>query len=76
MLTKVDLPAPFRPMSPRVSPSAIVSDTFRNACVCPKDLATPSNSTARGGLSGLAFIRTKPSSAGKIVATAQAKDLA
>src|SRR5215475_5306706 len=60
MLIKVDLPAPFSPTMPVISPLPMASDTPRTACTLPNDLSiatssiagTPANS-GTGSLAGV-----------------------
>src|SRR5579871_1152054 len=47
----VDLPAPFSPTRPWISPSASAKSTSRNACTPPKDLEMPARSRSGGGVS-------------------------
>src|SRR5262249_16699485 len=46
MLIKVDLPAPFSPTMPVISPLPMASDTPRTACTLPNDLSIATSSIA------------------------------
>ncbi len=45
----VDLPEPFGPISPRISPGAMLSDMFFTATRPPKRLVRPDTSSSPGG---------------------------
>jgi hypothetical protein len=47
---RVDLPAPFSPTRPWISPAFSAKSTARRACTPPKDFEMPESSSSAGGI--------------------------
>src|SRR5579883_2745693 len=47
---RVDLPAPFSPTRPWISPALSAKSTARRACTPPKDFEMPESSSSAGGI--------------------------
>ncbi len=57
---RVDLPAPFSPISPTTSPRPAANETSRSACVAPKALGDVGQSQEGLGHVGLTVERERP----------------